>query len=337
MITHEIYFRIPRLLQNSFLQTTMASIKMGNNVKFIKEISKYELIKTKKGVRLLGAYTKSPNKFQSKGLVILLHGWEGSIDSSYIIRMGNFLIANGFDIFRLNFRDHGNTHHLNEGIFLGTLIEEVYDAIIQIMQKYNLPTYVVGFSLGGNFAIRFALLYNKRIRNNKKTKFKDILELIFAVSPAIDPKKSTMVIDQDLIYKKYFLQKWKESLKLKQFYFPYLYNFEPFLKIDSIMELTEKGILKFTNYKSIDEYFAKYTISNFSFKNLKVPIYILTSHDDPIIPVEDFQFLKKISNIHLCITEKGGHNGFIMDFQFHCYYMDLFADIIRTLNLTKFF
>jgi len=336
MITHEIYFRIPKLLQNSFLQTTMASIKIGNHIQFLKEISQLQLIKTKKGVRLIGSYTKAPNKYQSKGLVILLHGWEGSIESSYIIRMGNFLIANGFDIFRLNFRDHGNTHHLNEGIFLGTLIEEVYDAILQIMQKYKQPTYIVGFSLGGNFAIRFALLYNQRVRNNKKN-HQDFLEFVLAVSPAIDPKKSTLVIDEDKIYKKYFLKKWKSSLKLKQYYFPYLYNFEPLLKIDSIMELTEKGILKYTNYRSLDEYFSKYTLKHFSFKNLNIPIYILTSHDDPIIPVEDFQFLKKIPNVHLCITEKGGHNGFIMDFQFHCYYMDLFSDIIRTMNLSRFF
>ena len=337
MITHEIYFRIPKLLQSSFLQTSLASLKIGNQIKFLQQISRYELIKTKKGVRLLGSYTKAPNKFVSKGLVILLHGWEGSIESSYIIRMANFLVANGFDVFRLNFRDHGNTHHLNEGIFLGTLIEEVYDAIIQIIEKYNVPTYVVGFSLGGNFAIRFGLLYNQKVRNKKDKNQKDLLEFIFAVSPALDPRKTTMVIDQDKIYKKYFLSKWKESLRLKEHYFPYLYHFEPYMKIDSIMELTEKGIMKYSHFKNVDDYFSHYTISNFSFKNLKIPLHILTAHDDPIIPVEDFYFLKDIPNVHLYITNKGGHNGFIMDFQFHCYYMDLFADIIRNSNLTKFF
>ncbi len=191
----------------------------------------------------------------------------------------------------------------------------------------------MGFSLGGNFAIRFALLYNKRVKSKEKNQ----LQLVFAISPVVDPKKSTLVIDQDKIYKKYFLSKWKKSLSLKQYYFPYLYNFDSLLKINSIMELTEQGILKYTQYKSVNEYFSHYTLTNFSFNNLKIPIFILTSYDDPIIPVEDFQFLKNKSNIHLCITEKGGHNGFIMDFQLHCYYMDLFFDIIRTQSLTNFF
>lgn len=323
------------MLQNNFLQTSLSSLKFGNQAKFLSQLSKIELIITKDNTRLLGYFTPSTTKQRVKGIVILLHGWEGSSDSSYILRMGNFLITNGFHVFRLNFRDHGNTHHLNEGLFMGTLIEEVYDAIMQIMNRYSLPTFIIGFSLGGNFAIRFALLYSQRKKQKRQENGR--LEFVFAVSPAIDPKKSTMVIDEDKIYKSYFLSKWKQSLKLKEYYFPYLYHFQPLLKIDSLMELTEKGILKYTKYKSVEEYFAKYTLTNFSYENLSIPIYILTSKDDPIIPVEDFQFFKDIPNIHLYITDKGGHNGFIMDFQFHTYYMDLFFDIYRNRVLTYFF
>lgn len=323
MITHEISFRIPKFLQNAFLQTTLSSLKIGRSIPFLKGISRLQLITTPKGVKLLGGYTKSINHQKSKGLVILLHGWEGSIDSSYILRMSTFLINNGFDVFRLNFRDHGNTHHLNEGLFMGTLIEEVYDAMSFLINYYQQPTYIVGFSLGGNFAIRLALLFSRKTNYHH-------LKFVLSVSPALDPKKSTIKIDQDRIYKKYFLKKWKESLKLKQYYFPYLYDFSNLLKINSIMELTEKGILKYTMYSSIDEYFSQYTIPKMNFKNLKIPIYILSSCDDPIIPIEDFKFFKNIKKVELYITEKGGHNGFIMDFQFHCYYMDLFLDIYRT-------
>ncbi len=338
MITHKIYFHIPKLLQHPFLQTSLASIKIKNYHQFINQISQLKLIKTKKQIKLLGAYTKSPNNKKSKGLVILLHGWEGSINSTYITRMGIYLLNQGFDIFRLNLRDHGNTHHLNEGLFLGTLIEEVYDGITEIIKEYKLPSYVIGFSLGGNFAIRLALLYNSRIRNKiKQNGHLDLLEFILAVSPVADPKKSTFAIDSDKIYKRYFLKKWKYSLIQKQNFFPYIYNFEFIQKINSIWELTELGILKYTEYSSIDEYFSKYTLRNFSFDNLKIPIYILSSYDDPIIPVEDFSFLNNKPSIKLYITEKGGHNGFIMDFQFHCYYMELFTDIIKNQKVLKYY
>jgi len=61
------------------------------------------------GIRLQGLYSKQASK--SRGLAVLLHGWEGSVNSSYILANWARLYQAGFDVFRLNFRDHGDTHH----------------------------------------------------------------------------------------------------------------------------------------------------------------------------------------------------------------------------------
>lgn len=329
MYLYERYAKIPLILQNSFLQTSLSSWNWQRQARFLNQLSRLEVITTKKKVKLLGYYTPALNKQKAKGLVVLLHGWEGSSNSSYILRMANFLLVNGFEVFRLNFRDHGNTHHLNEGLFLGTLIEEIYDALLILMEKYASPAYVVGFSLGGNFALRFALLYSERIRSKKKTGQKDYLEGVFAISPAMDPEKSTRLIDKDRIFRTYFLHKWKNSLKKKEYYFPYLYNFSGLLRSRSLMEITEKGILRYTSFRTVREYFSKYTIPKFSFRNLQVPVYILTSRDDPIIPYEDFSMFENTRNVHVWITDKGGHNGFLVDFHLHSLYMDMFLEIYR--------
>ncbi|MCK7471841.1 MAG: hypothetical protein MZU95_14465 [Desulfomicrobium escambiense] len=34
-----------------------------------------------------------------------------------------------YNVFRLNYRDHGNTHHLNEGVFHAILLDEVFNAV----------------------------------------------------------------------------------------------------------------------------------------------------------------------------------------------------------------
>ncbi len=114
------------------------------------------IMTTSGGVRLLGFY--SPQKYKkSKGLVVLLHGWEGSVASTYILCTGNALYGRGYDIFRLNFRDHGDSHHLNQGIFYAVLIEEVFQAVRQLcMNAEQKPAFLTGFSLGGNFALRIA-------------------------------------------------------------------------------------------------------------------------------------------------------------------------------------
>ena len=68
------------------------------------------------GVRLLGYHTESAGP-KSRGLVVMLHGWEGSADSTYILSVAPKLIAAGYSVFRLNFRDHGDSHHLNRELF----------------------------------------------------------------------------------------------------------------------------------------------------------------------------------------------------------------------------
>jgi pimeloyl-ACP methyl ester carboxylesterase len=95
---------------------------------------------------------------ESRGLVVLLHGWEGSARSNYILDTGGELLSRGFDVFRLNFRDHGDTHHLNPELFSSNRIEEVVEAVALVQQQYAPRRLAVaGFSLGGNFALRVAL------------------------------------------------------------------------------------------------------------------------------------------------------------------------------------
>ena len=65
-------------------------------------------------IRLQGLYSARPGG--SRGLAVILHGWEGSVNSNYVLANGARLYASGVDVFRLNFRDHGDTHHLNHEI-----------------------------------------------------------------------------------------------------------------------------------------------------------------------------------------------------------------------------
>lgn len=67
-------------------------------------------------VRLQGYY--SPNANPDAPLVVLLHGWEGSANSMYLLSSAQSLFAAGYSIFRLNLRDHGESHHLNEELFI---------------------------------------------------------------------------------------------------------------------------------------------------------------------------------------------------------------------------
>ena len=72
--------------------------------------------------------------------------------------VGGALYAAGFAVFRLNFRDHGATHELNKELFHSCRIDEVVDATERIIECTPAPrTFLIGHSLGGNFALRVAV------------------------------------------------------------------------------------------------------------------------------------------------------------------------------------
>ena len=140
------------------LQTIFGSLSLrvwGTNE--MVDASREMIVDAGNGVRLLGCHSRQCGR-QPRGLIILLHGWEGSADSTYMRSTGRFFYRRGYDIFRLNLRDHGRSHHLNRGLFHGALTEETAHAVANICRLLpDGPCYLVGFSLGGNFALRIAL------------------------------------------------------------------------------------------------------------------------------------------------------------------------------------
>ncbi|MCK9274596.1 MAG: alpha/beta fold hydrolase [Syntrophales bacterium] len=305
-------FRPQRWAKNTHIQSIFASLKIraaGRNE--MVRASKKTILNCGNNVRLLGFHSSQP---LSKALVLLLHGWEGSSDSTYVLHSGRYLFREGFDIFRLNLRDHGESHHLNEGIFHGALTEEVVQAVHETARfAKGKPFFIVGFSLGGNFALRVALSHG--------TKKIEGLRHIFCVSPLLDPYKATLCIDSGLfIYRKYFLKKWKQSLEKKQQLFPHRYNFEDIFKMENTLQMTDILIKRYTDFAGYREYFNNYTLLNNTFADLTIPLTILAAEDDPVIPVKDFFTLQKNESLEIGIQHHGGHCGFLDPFPFGCWY-----------------
>ncbi len=300
-------------LKNAHIQTYLASSRlraMGKNPML--DAAKETVITTKTGVRLLASYSPAGvNK--PKGVIMLLHGWEGSIGSAYILSAGKYLFENGYSIFRLNFRDHGNSHHLNEGLFYATLIDEVFQAVQHASAiESGLNFFLAGFSLGGNYALRIGrICANEPIKN---------LCHIVSISPVIDPDKATGAIDTNIMIRKYFLSKWRRSLALKQKLFPDKYDFRDIININSCRGVTDRLIEKYSSYKDTAEYFRGYSITGNTISGITVPTTIITSKDDPVIPVCDFYPLDFREPVNLIIHGRGGHNGFIEDIFFSCWY-----------------
>lgn len=264
-------------------------------------------------VRLHGYYTPSLSLFGSRGLVLVLHGWEGCSHSVYNLVTTDTLIRAGYDVFRLNARDHGPGIHLdpyalNRGFFMGTLLDEIAVATAHVAAMAgDKPFYIVGASMGGNVALRLALRHASQPIHN--------LSKVITFNPALNPRRCAEALDARPPYLRYFRRRWLRSLRAKQRLFPELYDFTPLEKILSILAMTEWVIGRygehFGDLHSADDYFNAYTISRDAFHSLTVPTTIITAANDRVVPVDDFLNLGSHPLLNLQIHENGGHVGYI--------------------------
>jgi len=269
------------------------------------------------GIRLQGLYSAQPAA--SRGLAVLLHGWEGSVHSNYVLANGARLYDEGFDVFRLNFRDHGDTHHLNHEIFHSCRIDEVVNSLHDLQQRLGAARwFLAGYSLGGNFALRVALRAGAAGLN---------LGHVVAVNPVIDPAAAMLAMETGIrFYERYFERKWSRSLHVKKQCFPQLYGEESWHEIRGLRERTHYLATRHAGFESAEAYFEGYSIAGDRLAVLGVPSTLLTSADDPVVPVADFETLPDNPLLELIITRHGGHCGFLKNWKMESIAEDLIAE-----------
>lgn len=290
-------------LKSPHLQSLLASTSARRWVvkrKFpeLLDVSEKKLIECSDGVRLEGHW--SP-KEDATATMVLVSGWEGCHESTYLLSLAAQLHANGCNVFRLNMRDHGETYHLNEGAFHTWRLQEIIDGIQYAIDTLSpdLPVFLSAFSIGGNIITRCLAAADLNIQH------------AITFNAPIQPKHVLERLDGSP-YRGYFVKNWKYSLLQKQLAFPELYNFDEVQKMDTVKALCDFMIASGHGpCDTLDEYLDGYSIKPETIKNIKTPLTMVTAKDDPIIPVEDYLALPESEYVDIVVTQYGGHCGFI--------------------------
>lgn len=303
-----VRYRAPRWLRNPHLQSALSSMPMrrAGGLRALERTgarTEEHIVDGGDGIRLFGLHSQVEGR-APRGLVLLLHGWEGSVDSGYMRHTAARLIERGFDVFRLNFRDHGETHHLNEGIFHSCRLDEVVHAAGWIAERFPTPAFMAaGYSLGGNFALRLALAAPAAGIP---------LRHAAAVCPAVDPSAVMTALETGpAFYHWYFMKKWRGSLRKKRLLFPQHHDFDDATLARDMRGLTQWLVHKHTDLGDVENYFDGYAVAGGRLAALQVPVSVLAAADDPIIPVDTLHALQLPAHSSLEIAEHGGHCGFI--------------------------
>ena len=296
------------LARNPHFQTVVSTRKPPPKAKMLASAQEMLLsLPVDGGATLQGFYAAHAN---SRGVVLLLHGWLGSAESTYMLAVGEALFQRGYSVFRLNMRDHGGTVNLNQGVFHGCRLEEVFQAARQAASlEADKAFFIVGFSMGGNFALRLAWRHSQSPI--------DALQHVAAINPSINTRQTILQIDRSPLYRYYFLRKWHKHLREKEAAFPQVYNFAALRTINTSYELGEATIAAYTGFPDSASYYRCYGVTPEKMRLLKVSTTIITSKDDPIVGVDDFKALANVSPyLSLRIQRYGGHMGYIDLFPF---------------------
>lgn len=300
-------FHPPPLLRHRHLQSVLASIGLRRpavrrRCRAVLDRSVPRILDRGTGVRLMGLHAAHGDR--PRDLAVLIHGWEGSADSLYLVSAAGHLFSRGFDVFRLNLRDHGPTHHLNRGLFHACRIDEVVDAVKTVADCLaHRHLFLGGFSLGGNFALRVAV---------RAPAAGIPLRRAVAVCPVLDPVRTMDVLETGpAFYHDYFLRKWRRSLRRKRELFPDLADIEDLGRFRSLREMTDAFAPGHTGFPTADAYLSGYAIVGPALSELTVPSHLILSADDPVIPADDLARLARPPALSVTVTRYGGHCGFL--------------------------
>ena len=299
------------LLKNGHFQTLYSSIgpRRWRSRKLQRLMTSETLLLTATdGTRLVAEFDSAADHVSAararQSLAILLHGWEGSSRSAYQVGTAQHLLSLGFDVLRLNFRDHGPSHHLNRQLFNSTRTPEMADAIADFVTRegrHYRRRVLAGYSLGGSFALRIAADSGTELG----------LDAVIAVCPPVDPANAMAALNSGwFVYERYFFRKWARSLRHKLLHFPDLGYGPALAKATTVADLNRFFVPNHTEFDHPDAYFNAYSLAGDRLARLQLPGYVIASADDPIIPVSDLDTL--CANPMLCIDiqRHGGHCGF---------------------------
>lgn len=297
------------LIRHTQVQSVLATkgprkrlwLKRGSQMEAVQQ---WHVLDCGDGVLLTGMHSRQPEGKTPNGLVVMIHGWEGSHESVYLYSMACALYQAGFNIFRLNLRDHGGSHALNREMFHSARINEVLGGVRAVLALDDTrPLYVIGFSLGGNFSLRVGLLGPAQ---------GVVPALSIGISPSINPGATVRAIDTGpRLFKMYFMDKWRKTLDAKKAAWPDM-DLGPLYQFKSLWDTTRYFAENHTGHPTVESYLASYTLTPEQLMASPSPLAIITAQDDNVIPFEDFAGLAPRGSVAAYLpTAHGGHCGFI--------------------------
>lgn len=246
-----------------------------------------------------------PHRNQAPGL-ILVHGLEGCHESHYMRGIAHKAWHAGFNVIRFNQRNCAGTEHLTPTLYNGGLSQDIRAVVDELVDKDGIQAiWVVGYSMGGNLVLKMA---------GEARDACPALQGVAAVCPNIHPAACVAELEErrNWVYHEHFMVKLKARLERKAKIFPGRWDLSLYKHIRTMSQFDDAYTAPDGGYRDAADYYDK-SASRHVLAHVQVPTLIITSQDDPFIPIASFEVPAFQSNscIELITPRHGGHCGFI--------------------------
>ncbi len=289
---------------NRHIQTFLPILLRGNSV--VHGI--YQKLILPDGDFIDLTWNKIPARMDSKPLVVIFHGLEGSINSPYAKGLMLALDKLGWNVVLMHFRNCSDrvnlaarTYHSGEtgdaSYFLGWLRESYPQA----------PLLAVGYSLGGNMLLK--------LLGDKKTEVPLYAAVAVSVPLLLDVCADQMRSGFSKVYQQYLLQKMKRKLlgKFQQHDYQGLIGLcqKDIDSIKDFWEFDEAFTAPINGFAGAQDYYLKSSARQY-LGGIQIPTLIIHSMDDPFMTPEVIPNENELSDcVCLELSQHGGHVGFI--------------------------
>jgi predicted alpha/beta-fold hydrolase len=238
------------------------------------------------------------------GEVVLLHGLEGNGDSGYIHSMAWDVLNAGFIAHRFHMRTCGGTENLCKTLYHAGLTSDLRAFLQELSNNDNdngnsLPVFLIGFSLGGNVALKLAGELGET----------DLIDGVCAISTPIDLAAGVRRIGKfrNRIYERRFLSRMRARLLATG-----RYTLAELDGARTLYEIDDRITAPSFGFEGADHYYATQSSQNY-LDRIRVPTLLIQAKDDVFIPFESYGHPAFASNpyLRLIATERGGHLGFL--------------------------
>lgn len=258
-----------------------------------------------------------PEGWQTGGPVaLLIHGLAGCHASPYMRRIASKLRAKGVRTFRMDLRGCGAGLALAKRPYHAGRSGDALAALSAIAALCpHSPVTLVGFSLGGNIALK--------LLGERPADVPANLRRAIAICPPIDLARSVQAIGRgaNRLYDRYFARLLARQVADRlavapQSLVPADWP-QPNAKLQKSRRLP-RGIAEFdevftaplSDFVSAANYYRLCSSARF-LTRIEVPTLIVAAADDPLVPVGLFEDAAVSQAVALYIAPRGGHLGFI--------------------------